>query len=163
MRSLLTASRELQPGGPSALLSISPVQTSTNHFTSGCSLQCNSSSVHQPWYIRSAVPTHLTPPTGPVHRLPCPGLAARLISPSRRHRLRRLDCAGVARPSSLTTPTKCGRKSDRRTAGASSLQRITDHSTSNPSPWRRQLLYLIDFARNRRLVSGLSAACQRFA
>src|SRR5271168_5409286 len=39
---------------------------------------------------------------------------------------------------------------------------MTDHSPSNPSPLRRQLLYPIDFARNRRLVSGLSAARQSF-
>lgn len=64
----------------------------------------------------------------------------------------------------LTAPAKCVRKfvCDRRTAGASTLQRMIDHSPSNPSPLRRQLLYPIDFARDRRLVSGLSAARQSF-
>jgi hypothetical protein len=64
----------------------------------------------------------------------------------------------------LTAPAKCARKfvCDRRTAGVSTLQRMTDNSPSNPSPLRRQPLYLIDFAWNRRLVSGLSAARQSF-
>jgi hypothetical protein len=78
--SLSAATRELQSAVPSALLSTSPVQTSTNQFASGCRLQCNSST-HQPWYIRCAVPTYPTPPTGPARRLPCLGLTARLISP----------------------------------------------------------------------------------
>jgi hypothetical protein len=72
-------------------------------------------------------------------------------------RLRRPARAGVVPRSSFDRSRQMSKKvCDRRAAGASSLPRMTDHNTSNPSPWRRQLLYPIDFARNRRLVSGLS-------
>ena len=56
----------------------------------------------------------------------------------------------------MTAPTKCVRKfvCDRCTTGTSTLQRMTNHNPSNPSPLRRQP-YPINFAWNCRLVSGL--------